>query len=255
MTNWLEGFGIGPALLPVLAAMLVAGLVRGFAGFGAAMIFMPAASAFIDPRSAVVMLWIADTLPSLQIVVPALREFRWRQVAPAAAGYAVGVPFGAWWLTHADPVALRWFMAALVGVLWIVLASGIRYRGAPHAAYGVGVGTASGFLGGAIQMSGPPILAYWLGGPDSAGRVRANLIVFFAVGTILSGLAFWLAGLFTPQRVAQGLAALPLYAAGIAFGAWKFRAASEKTFRRVALGLILLAAATSLPALDPWLGR
>src|SRR5882672_12486218 len=44
----------------VAAAAALAGLVRGFSGFGSAMIFVPVASAIYEPRIAVVLLFIFD---------------------------------------------------------------------------------------------------------------------------------------------------------------------------------------------------
>lgn len=244
-----------PSLSGVLALAFAAGLVRGFAGFGAGLIFMPVASALIGPALAAVALLIADSLPTLQILFPALRQFRARQVAPVAAGYAAGAPFGVWMLAAADPVVMRWFMAALVGAFVMLIAGGFRWRAEPHPAIGLGVGATSGFFGGATQLSGPPVLAYWLGGPDSAATIRANAIVFFAVGTLLSGTGFWIAGLFTAPAIALGLAAILPYAAGIAIGARLFSGAEERDFRLVAYALIAFAGLVSLPVFDPVFGR
>lgn len=243
------------AMLPVFAVAVVAGLVRGFAGFGAGLLFVPFASALIDPASAVIMLWIADGLPTLPLVVKAIPKCRFRQVLPVAAGYALGAPAGVWLLKTADPVPLRWFMAILVTAMLALLISGRRYAGEPKPAYGVGVGAASGFLGGATQLSGPPVLAYWLGGPDISWRIRANVLVFFAIATVLSGLSLWGGGVFTAERVVRGAAMIPFYAVGIFVGARLFPLASDATFRRIAFALIALAALLSLPLLDGLLGR
>jgi uncharacterized membrane protein YfcA len=244
-----------PSMLSALAVAALAGLVRGFAGFGAALVFVPVASALVGPQTAVIMLWLADTLPTLPIVLPALRECNWRQVAPVAAGYALAVPAGVLLLSQGDPLTLRWFMAGLVALLLALLASGWRYSGQPRAPIGVGVGAISGFFGGAAQLAGPPVLAYWLGGPDRHWRVRANVIVFFALGTVFSGISFATGGLFTEDRIVRGIAMAPVYGLAIVIGARGFRLTSETAFRRLAFTLIALAGVVSLPLLDPILGR
>jgi len=244
-----------PSTLMVLAVAVVAGLVRGFAGFGAALVFVPLASAVVGPKTAVIMLWLADTLPTLPIVLPALRECSWRQVAPVAIGYALAVPGGVWLLSQGDPLVLRWFMVALVALMLALLMTGWRYSREPRPAVGVGVGAVSGFFGGATQLAGPPVLVYWLGGPDRHWRVRANVIVFFALGTAFSGIGFATAGLFTEDRVLRGLAMAPVYGAAIIAGARGFGLASDTGFRRFAFALIALAAFASLPILDALLGR
>jgi hypothetical protein len=246
---------VEPSTLGVLAVAAFAGLVRGFTGFGAALVFVPLASAVVGPQTAVIMLWLGETLPTLPIVLPALRECNWRQVAPVAAGYALAVPGGVWLLAQGDPLVLRWFMAGLVGLMLVLLMSGWRYAGEPRPAIGVGVGAVSGFFGGATQLAGPPVLVYWLGGPDRHWRVRANVIVFFALGEIFSGISYAAGGLFTGDRIARGVVMAPIYAATILIGARGFRLASETTFRRIAFALIALAAVVSLPLLDGLLGR
>jgi uncharacterized membrane protein YfcA len=242
-----------PALQAALAVAALAGVVRGFAGFGAGLVFMPLASALSDPATAVVMLFVADTLPTLPIVIPAAKACRWRQVLPVALGFAVAVPAGVWLLANADTLALRWFMAAVVFALLVLLASGWRYGGEPKPPVGVGVGMVSGFFGGAAMLAGPPVLAYWLGGPDKAWRVRANVIVYFAITTVFSGVNLWLAGLLTEERLLRGVLMAPVYFLAIIAGQRLFRGADETLFRRVAFALIALAAVISLPLLDPLL--
>ena len=48
------------------------------------------------------------------------------------------------------------------------------------------VGLLSGLMGGAVQISGPPVILYWLGSASNALTVRANFICYFA--TFASGM-------------------------------------------------------------------
>lgn len=66
----------------VAAAAALAGLVRGFSGFGAAMIFVPVAGAIYEPKIAVVLLFIFDGLATAPMLVPAFRRCIWREVLP-----------------------------------------------------------------------------------------------------------------------------------------------------------------------------
>jgi uncharacterized protein len=239
---------------PILAALVclafVAGLVRGFAGFGAAMIYVPAASLMVGPQAAVIILWTMDTIPSLPIVMPALKKADWKSVLSVAAGYAVTVGIGAWFLKHGDTELLRWlissFILATVAVLW----SGWRYHGARPLPLSLAVGGISGLFGGAAQLSGPPVLVYWLAATDPAWRIRANTIVLFAITTLFSGAAMFAAGLFQTAAVLTAIVCAPAYGIGLVIGRHVFGRATEASFRRAAFVIILTVAIVTLPLFD-----
>jgi uncharacterized protein len=224
--------------------------VRGFAGFGAAMIYVPAASLMVGPQIAVITLWTMDTIPSLPIVMPALKKADWKSVLPVAAGYAAMVGIGVWFLKHGETELVRWlisgFILATVAVLW----SGWRYHGARPLPLSLMVGGISGLFGGAAQLSGPPVLVYWLAGSDPAWLIRANTIVLFFITTLFSGAAFLAGGLFHRPAVICAILCAPVYGIGLVLGQRLFGHASEATFRRAAFIIILSVAIVTLPLFD-----
>ncbi len=236
-----------PTMLALAAVAALAGLVRGFAGFGAAMTFVPVAATIVGPQTAVVLLFLLDLLPSWALV-PGVRKYcSWREVLPLALGAGITIPVGAYLLVSIDPLALRWAMPILSLIAVGFLASGWRYGRAPgHALSGL-VGTVTGFLGGLTGFFGPPIVLFWLGGPSRASRVRANLIVFFAFTVIVGGLSYAANGLLGRQRIIEAALIFPVYGIAIWLGVHLFGRASEVVFRRIAYALIALAALVSLP--------
>lgn len=237
-----------PAILAaVVLAALVAGLVRGFAGFGAGMIFVPLAAALTGPKIAVVTLWIMDTLPTLTIVIPALKQVEWRSIAPVAVGYAITVWAGVWVLANGDPDMLRWAISLAILATLPVLWSGWRYHGPRPFALSAGVGGVSGIMGGAAQLPGPPVLIYWLAGEDPAWRIRANVIVLFFMLTALSGTSMAANGLFVADAVTAGVICAPVFGLALFIGQRSFARATETGYRRFAFILILVVAITTLP--------
>ena len=83
-----------------------------------------------------------------------------------------------------------------------------------------------------------------------AALVRANLLTLFLLGEFVSIGNIWAAGLFESGIVAIGLAATPVYLAGLLAGARGFGLASERTYRAITYGLIVLAALLALPIFD-----
>ncbi len=234
----------------LIGLAFIAGLVRGFAGFGGALIYVPVASAIVEPQIASAMLWLMDTIPTLPIAIPALKKVEWKTVWPVFIGNAATVGVGVWWLTHGDPIVLRWAITAFILLSVAFLWSGWRYHGSRPFPLSLAVGGFSGFFGGAAQVSGPPVLIYWLAGTEPAALIRANVITLFTLTTITSGIAMWLGELFIRPAIVAALLAAPAYAAGLIIGQRLFGKASDTTFRRLAFSLILMAALISLPLFD-----
>jgi hypothetical protein len=235
----------------ILVALIagVAGLARGFSGFGAALIFMPAASALVTPAVAAPVLLVMDGVLSAGFLPRAWRLAAKSAVAVMALGAVIGVPLGTYVLRRADPLPLRWAIAAAAVLMLALLMSGWRYHGKPHAAITAAVGALSGLFGGLAQLSGPPVVAYWLSDTAAvAAAVRANIILFFGATTVFSLISYVAAGLITMTSLGlAAVAALP-YALGLHAGARLFGRASEAVFRRLCFALIALSVAASLPA-------
>lgn len=211
------------------------------------MVFIPVASAIYEPKVAVVVLFIVDGIITWPLVFKAIYQCRWPDVVCLAVGAAFAIPLGVHVLLITDSELLRWFISFAILGLVAVLASGWRYQKRPPLFACIGVGGVSGFAGGIANLYGPPIVLFWLGGESNAVTVRANIIVFFALITVVSGLTYWWNGLFSAHTLTLSIGLMPFYAAAVWLGARSFRLASEGLFRRLALALIAIIALASLP--------
>ena len=242
-----------PRIFAAMAVAALAGLTRGFSGFGGAMVYMPLVAAIYDPRIAAVTILLVDVVSATPFAIPQLRRCTWREVGPLSIAMAVGLPIGVWLLIVLDPIVLRWFIAAMVLGLVPLLASGWRYHGAPRLPITLGVGLFSGVTAGAVLIAGPPVILYWLGGGSSARTVRANLMVFFMICDVILVAIFGVANLFEARPLALSLLLGAPYLAGMGLGSYFFQGASEGLYRTIAYVIITLAAIVSLPVLDSFL--
>jgi uncharacterized membrane protein YfcA len=238
-------------MLTAAAVSALAGLVRGFSGFGGAMIYMPLIAAIYEPRIAAATLLLVDFISSTPFAIPEFRRCTWREVLPISAAMAAAVPVGTWALIVLDPVILRWAIALLVLSLVPVLASGWRYRGEPRLTLTLGIGLFAGVGAGAAQIAGPPVIVYWLSCGNSATTLRANLMVFFFFCGVALVVAYATQSLFSAHTITLSLLLGVPYLIGVGIGSRAFRGASDRTYRRIAYGIIMLAALLSLPLLDP----
>jgi uncharacterized membrane protein YfcA len=237
-------------LVAAVVVAVLAGVVRGFSGFGSALIYVPLISAIYEPRIATVSFAIMDYVCVLPYALRAFPQARWHEVLPAFAAALVTVPIGTMTQNAADPIVLRWGMAVFVLAFVVLFAAGWRYPFKPSTLAATGAGALSGFAGGATQMSGPPAILYWLGSPEKATVIRSNLLVFLIMlGMTLLANYTW-HGLMKADPIALAVLLWPAYIVALAVGARGFRGTSDQSYRRVAYVIVALAAVTSLPIFD-----
>lgn len=234
----------------LIAIALVAGIARGFSGFGAALIFIPLGGAIIGPRLVSPVLLVIDGLATLGMVRPAFKIANRREVLTMAIGAAVGVPLGTAVLALMDPLVLRWLITGVAVCLLALLISGWRYHGEPWPPLTSCIGVIAGLFSGAAQLGGPPVVAYWLGGKSNFARVRSNVILYFSISTLFSVVSYYAGGLFVAPVFAMTVLILPSYSAGLYIGSRLFGLAKENTFRIICYLLIGASAVLGMPALD-----
>ncbi len=83
--------------------------------------------------------------------------------------------------------------------------------------------------------------------------MRANIVFYFALSTVLSAAGYLWGGLFSLRILLLAAVLAPFYGLGVWLGSRMFGLASERTFRRLSLAMIAVAAVISMPALDGFL--
>jgi uncharacterized protein len=239
-----------PRLVAIACVGALGGLVRGFSGFGAALVYVPLVSAAYSPPIAAATIFLISLIFAAPFTIGAFPRCDWRSVLPLVLAASATVPIGAAALVMLDQSLMRWIISAIVLAGLAMLMIGRRYHSRPRLPVTLGVGAVAGLFGGAGQMSGPPVVVYWLSGPGAAVTVRANLMVFFTLSSLASGVTYYLQGLFTARAIAVAVVAGPAYGLGMLVGARLFRFASDQTFRRIAFLIVALAALLGLPVFD-----
>ncbi|MEH2481217.1 putative membrane protein YfcA [Nitrobacteraceae bacterium AZCC 2146] len=238
------------SLIFLVLTAFIAGLARGFSGFGSAMIFMPLASAVAGAQVASPLLLLIDFTSSLALIPGAWRHADRRDVSIMSIGALIGVPLGTLALAFGDPLAIRWGLVVLIVALLALMMSGWRYPGKPTAPATIAVGGIAGFFGSLAQVGGPPIVLYWLRDTAVAAVTRANIILYFAISDVLIVLSYFVGGLWTPTVLGLAVVTGPLFGLGLWLGSKLFGRASDDAFRRICYALIAASALVSLPLFD-----
>jgi uncharacterized membrane protein YfcA len=230
-----------------VGAALLAGAVRGFSGFGSALILSPSLAALYGPAVAVPVALLLEFGLAAPFVPPALKIIDRPRTALLCIAAAVTVPIGAYLLSVVDERTLRWAICALVFVAVAILAFGWRYHGRPHTAATAATGALSGLLGGSTGLTGPPVLFYELSGSAPIKTMRASFIVFFSWVDIVALVSFAITGTLGALTFLITVALLVPYLAAAGIGAKLFGRASETFYRRLAVVILALVAIVSLP--------
>lgn len=101
-------------LLAVVAAVLIGGFMRGFVGFGGALVTVPILSVVWGPQAAVAITGVMG-IPSLfQLLPEAVRYSERPIVIPVALSTFLTAPIGSWILVSADPKLMTIVISGLV---------------------------------------------------------------------------------------------------------------------------------------------
>ena len=236
-----------------VAISVLSGIMRGFSGFGSALVYIPLISSIYDPKIAVATLLLIDFVSGIPFAVQAAPRCKWREIAPITISAIFGIPFGTMLLLYFDPTLIRWLVAAVALLILLIIVAGWRYRDRPKLPITIFVGLMSGFLGGAFQMDGPPVVIYWLGGTHVASVVRANLMMFIALSGAAICVAYLFSGLLTSNAIALAVLLGFPFIISMALGARLFHGTSDEWYRRIAYIVIAASVIISLPIFDGFL--
>ena len=227
------------------ATALVAGVVRGFSGFGGPAIMVLVLTQFFSPLSVLTKVVIIDAVSYLLLVPSTVREFNRRVIATVTLPTLVGLPIGTYLLTVLDPAVTKRAIAVAVAVCVIVMLLGGRFRASPSIAVHVAVGLLAGVVLGATYIA-LVIMIFFFSLPASGAESRANAVFWgITLSYVLIAMHMWL-GNITVDDLWRATALGVFYLAGTGAGAWWFRRTGERGFRRVVLWLLLGLAAVGL---------
>jgi uncharacterized protein len=223
----------------VVFAAFIAGIMRGFSGFGSALIVVPITAAVFGPRLAVPAVVAIHLITSIQLMPQAMRDVEWGRVAPLSVAGSLAVPVGAWVLVTQDSETIRKAISVLIIVFAVMMMRGWRYTGKINGWVMAGAGLAGGVITGAATIGGPPVITFLMAGPFKAAQNRAAIILYFVFVQIVAMGMYWIGGLLSWPIIGVCILVMPPLMTGMWIGQRMFARASEDGFRRVALMFLL----------------
>src|SRR5579863_5216808 len=230
------------AVLVLLLGALAGGFVSGLAGFGTALMALGIWLYILPPSVAVSLVLICSIVAQTSTLPSIWRSTDFSLVWPFLVGGLAGVPLGLTLVDYADP---RLFKLG-VGILLLVFPTALYFQRRPMALRIGGktadgaIGFAGGVLGGLAGLSGPlPIL--WASVRGWGKEERRGVFQIFNWTVLLAALCLQAAvGMLKPEVAWLTLLAFPGTILGAWLGARIYHALSDRNFRDIVLGLLLL---------------
>ena len=127
--HWL-GFDF-VSLAITVTSVFIAGIIRGYSGFGFAMVAVTSISLVLPPIQVVPTVLMLEVLASLRLVPQVWRDIDWLSLRWLLAGSLFAAPFGVYLLANIPAVPMRIGISLLVLVAAVLLLRGWSWRRIP----------------------------------------------------------------------------------------------------------------------------
>ncbi|WP_323764335.1 sulfite exporter TauE/SafE family protein [Marinovum sp.] len=250
MPDWLVPVLAVPGLGWMVFTIAMAGVVRGFTGFGTALIFVPVAGQFLPPADVILLITLTGVGTTVALLPRAWKDADKAEVGLMALCGVLTVPLGVQAMHALPETTVRWVVTAVAGGTLIALITGWRYRGTMGRGGLISIGLAAGLVGGMTGLTGPVVILFYLVGLKAARVVRANTILYLALLDVVVLANLVLAGLSNPAMVLVALVLAVPYVGTALIGQRMFDPSYERSYRWMAYGVIALAVVSGAPLFD-----
>ena len=222
-------------LIITFLTVVVAGVVRGYTGFGAALIIVPIVGHIYTPLTAITFHVLIE-MPALLVLLPmAIKSYDRQLINGAIMRLFIIVPIGIYFISFFPEAILHVMIGTVVVLASILMWLGVPISFAHTAWFFNGACFFSGLCQGLVGLGGPPVVTTLLSRQDDNFKTRSNIIIMMTVllisslvGQIINDVMSWF-----PLVLALHL--FIFYAASNHVGKWIFLKHSQDRYRKIAL--------------------
>lgn len=241
-----------------IIALLVASLIQGAIGFGAALVLIPLLLlAGFDLPAAIVVALITSTFQNIIGWWKLRSEIKWKEIRGPVAIRVAGLLVGFLLLPQVNSLGPERLKQIFGGLLILMILVQTVFRIKPrdelHPAWGWAAFAGSGFTQGTLGAGGPPLVFWLMAQKRTHARNRVFLFALFLLGSIPH--AMLMVGMYQQQVIRPtmvGLLGTPIILAGTALGLWIGNHMNEKVVRAVTYTTLFLMAVMLI--INPFVG-
>ena len=233
--------GLSPGmLLYALSAILLAAVIRGYSGFGFSALTVTSLSLILPPAEVVPTAFLLEIAASMFMLPMVWRSIDWQKLNWLVLGILAGTPVGLLFLSEVPQDPVRFTISGLVLVACFLLWKNGRIRSEGGKKRLLVVGGFSGLVNGAAGIGGLPIVLFLLSGSIRAEVLRATIVAFLFCSDIYATLLSGSQNLLSNELLARSVLFLFPLVVGVAIGHRGFVKSSPESFRKFAIGLLIL---------------
>ena len=220
----LAHFPVDPAFYAVgLTAIFLVAFGKGAFGGGLAILGIPLLALVISPvEAAIIVALLVAFMDIFALNAFGRANMSWPDLKLLLPGLVLGLGLGWLVFTCVDPR----IVTLVIGLITLGFTAHWFLRGrsaprgdmAPHAVYGLGAGTASGFTTFVAHAGGPPVAMYLLKRGLDKSVFAGTTVAVFTLGNLLKLPPYLQLGLKAPQTFWAALALAPVVPLGVWIG-------------------------------------
>ena len=227
--------------------IFLSSLLQGMFGFAFMLIALPLLSQLLTVKVAVPFLSLSLALIAGILTLQLKGEFSYKKMMPLIIGAAIGIPAGIWFLLASSEQLIK-FILGLVLIAYSAYCfqrKTVQWRLPGWTGYVVGL--LAGSLGGAFNITGPPVVMYLSTQAGSKLNIFASLNFFFFFTSVLVVLFHVVVGNITMDIALAFLEFTPVMLIGLLSGRYLFGKLPEEKYKSglyvllLAMGVMLMA--------------
>ena len=233
--------GLSPGMLfYAFSAILIAAVIRGYSGFGFSALTVTSLSLILPPAEVVPTAFLLEIAASMFMLPMVWRSIDWQKLNWLVLGILAGTPVGLLFLAEVPQDPVRFTISGFVLVACFLLWKNVRIRSEGGRIRLLVVGCISGLVNGAAGIGGLPIVLFLLSGSIRAEVLRATIVAFLFCSDIYATLLSGSKNLLSNELLTRSVLFLFPLVVGVALGHRGFVKSSPESFRKFAIGSLIL---------------
>ena len=228
--------------------IFIGGLLRGFLGFGPALLTIPMLAYIYSPTEALVIHIIMEIPSTLFLLPTALKYSDKKSILPLFIAMVSFIPVGMYLVVILNPEIIRRTISIIVLILVLMLSRGWNLSSFVGLKSMIFSGVVGGFIQGIAGLGGAPIVTILLARNDPEDVSRGNILFLMGAIVVFSIISQVFYGLMSLNLITLGFIASPIYIAATFFGSKFYNYKGKNLFRKIALFFLSIIAITTLIA-------
>jgi len=226
--------------LAILAILSLAVFTQSLTGFGSALVAMAFLPAMIGLRVASPLVALVALMTEILLLLRYRRSVQFRAIKLLALGALGGIPLGILMLRSLNERAVLAVLGVVIAAYALYALFEFNLPRMSHFIWPYALGFLAGLLGGAYNVSGPPVVVYGTCADWSPQQFKGNLQGFFIFSSLTVAASHAISGNLTGEVWRLFLLALGAIGLGIGAGLTLDRRLNPLVFRKGVLVLLLV---------------